>query len=96
MARNLLEERLQVIRNQRDLYYRKIDMLNEEEKKILKDLERWLSMDDFEKLSYEEIMEVIEDMYEDNKWSCICAGSTTFKYKGQFVKISVAKDEDDL
>ncbi len=38
MARNLLEERLQVIRNQRDLYYRKIDMLNEEEKKILKDL----------------------------------------------------------
>ncbi len=40
MARNLLEERLQVIRNQRDLYYRKIDMLNEEEKKILKDLER--------------------------------------------------------
>ena len=53
-------------------------------------------MDDFEKLSYEEIMEVIEDMYKDNKWSCICAGSQTFKYKGQFVKISVAKDEDDL
>ena len=40
MARNLLEERLQVIRNQRDLYYRKIDMLNEEEKKILEDLKR--------------------------------------------------------
>lgn len=53
-------------------------------------------MDDFEKLSYEEIMGVIEDMYEDNMYSFICAGSKTFRYKGQFVKISVAKDEDDL
>ena len=41
MARNLLEERLQVIRNQRDLYRKKIEILNEEEEKILKDLKRW-------------------------------------------------------
>lgn len=41
MARNLLEERLQVIRNQRDLYRKKIEILNEEEKKILKDLKRF-------------------------------------------------------
>lgn len=40
MARNLLEERLQVIRNQRDLYRKKIEILNEEEEKILKDLKR--------------------------------------------------------
>lgn len=41
MARNLLEERLQVIRNQRDLYRKKIEILNEEEEKILKDLKRF-------------------------------------------------------
>lgn len=41
MARNLLEERLQVIRNQRDLYRKKIEILNEEEEKILKDFKRF-------------------------------------------------------
>ena len=53
-------------------------------------------MDDFEKVTYEEIMNEVEELYNDNKWSFICAGSKTYKYKNQFVKISVATDEDDL
>lgn len=53
-------------------------------------------MDNFEDLSLEQIHEVVEDMYEDNCYSFICSGSKTFKYKNQYVKISVAKDEEDL
>ena len=53
-------------------------------------------MDDFEKVSYDELIDVIDDIYNDNRWSFMCSGSKTFKYKNQFVKITVAKDEEDL
>ncbi len=53
-------------------------------------------MDNFEDLTYEQIKELVQDLYEDNDYSFICAGSKTFKYKDQYVKISVANDEMDL
>lgn len=39
MARNYLEERLKVIRNQKEMYKLKIKILEEEELKILEDME---------------------------------------------------------
>lgn len=39
MARNYLEERLKVIRNQKEMYKLKIKILEEEEVKILEDME---------------------------------------------------------
>ena len=53
-------------------------------------------MDDFEDLNYEDIKNLVEELYEDNCYSIFCAGAKIFKYKNQFVKISVAKEEDDL
>ena len=53
-------------------------------------------MDDFEKITLEEIMDLVEDAYQDNCYSFVCGSAKTYKYKDQYVKISVAKDEDDL
>ena len=53
-------------------------------------------MDDFEKVTLEEIMMLVEEAYQDNCYSFVCGSSKTFKYKDQYVKISVAKNEDDL
>ena len=39
MARNYLEERLKVIRNQKEMYKLKMKILEEEELKILEDME---------------------------------------------------------
>lgn len=53
-------------------------------------------MDNFEELSLKDIKEVVDELYNDNEYSFICAGAKTFKYKNQYVKISVANDEEDL
>ena len=53
-------------------------------------------MDDFEKITLDEIMELVEESYQDTRWSFVSATSKTFKYKDSFVKISVSDDEDDL
>lgn len=52
--------------------------------------------DDFENVDYGEIMKVVDELYYDNKWNFICGGAKIYKYKNQFVKISVANEVDDL
>ena len=53
--------------------------------------------DDFEELTYNDIISLVEELYEDNEGSpYVVEGDVIFRYKNQYVKISVYENEDLL
>lgn len=52
-------------------------------------------MDDWENITWMEVQNEVNELYEDNLMG-FCAGSKTWKYKDQYVQISVAKSEEFL